>query len=85
MEDATEKIEAWRKEYNDYRPHSSLNDLTPAEFIEQYHSNNEKTEALPGAPSSDPMIFAASKPDPAALEKSSDQMKDRKLFNAPTF
>jgi putative transposase len=80
LEDAREKIEAWRKEYNQYRPHSSLNGLTPEEFIKQYLAENKKNKALPGAPSSDPMIFAASKPGPAAPEKSSDQLKVRKLF-----
>ncbi len=29
-------IEVWRIEYNTYRPHGSLNDLTPEEFREQY-------------------------------------------------
>ena len=29
LEDAKEKIETWRKEYNSFRPHSSLEDLTP--------------------------------------------------------
>jgi transposase InsO family protein len=33
-------VEAWRIEYNTYRPHSSLGGLTPAEFkrrwIDQY-------------------------------------------------
>lgn len=33
LDDAKEKIEIWRIEYNQYRPHSSLNDLTPAEFV----------------------------------------------------
>ncbi len=33
MEDAQDKIERWRKEYNHYRPHSSLADSTP----EQVH------------------------------------------------
>ena len=27
--DAKRTIEAWRKDYNDTRPHSSLGDLTP--------------------------------------------------------
>jgi putative transposase len=27
--DAREKIEQWRMEYNEFRPHNSLNDLTP--------------------------------------------------------
>ncbi|OEU68681.1 MAG: transposase [Desulfovibrio sp. S3730MH75] len=31
--DARIKIEAWRKEYNEFRPHSSLGDQTPNDFI----------------------------------------------------
>ena len=36
LEDAREKIESWRQEYNQFRPHSSLNDLTPEEFYRQH-------------------------------------------------
>jgi putative transposase len=36
LEDAQEKIELWRQEYNHFRPHSSLNDLTPNEVHEEY-------------------------------------------------
>ncbi len=32
LEDARAKIEAWRRDYNDSRPHSSLGDRTPREF-----------------------------------------------------
>lgn len=32
MSDARRKIEAWRKDYNENRPHSALNYRTPAEF-----------------------------------------------------
>lgn len=32
LEDAREKIEQWREEYNNFRPHSSLGDLTPIEY-----------------------------------------------------
>jgi hypothetical protein len=32
LEDAREKIERWRQDYNTNRPHSSLDDRTPAEF-----------------------------------------------------
>jgi putative transposase len=28
-------IEAWRIDYNEHRPHGSLGDLTPREFVEQ--------------------------------------------------
>ncbi len=33
LDDAQEKVEHWRQEYNQQRPHSSLNNLTPEEFI----------------------------------------------------
>ena len=33
--DAQAKIEAWRVDYNQRRPHSSLGHLTPTEFVEQ--------------------------------------------------
>jgi putative transposase len=35
LHDARQKIEAWRIDYNDHRPHGSLGDLTPREFTEQ--------------------------------------------------
>lgn len=37
--DAQTTIEAWRKDYNEMRPHSSLGDLTPAEFAIKIRSN----------------------------------------------
>jgi putative transposase len=33
MEDARTKIEAWRQEYNEFRPHSSLGEKTPEQFL----------------------------------------------------
>jgi putative transposase len=35
LADAREKLEAWRRDYNAVRPHSSLGHLTPKEFITQ--------------------------------------------------
>ena len=35
LEDAEEKIEAWRQDYNSFRPHSSLGGLTPEEAIKK--------------------------------------------------
>ena len=35
LHDSREKIEAWRQEYNTFRPHSSLNRLMPEEHIER--------------------------------------------------
>jgi putative transposase len=35
LEDAREKIEAWRRDYNEQRPHSSLGNMPPARFAER--------------------------------------------------
>jgi putative transposase len=32
LDDAKEKIESWRQDYNGFRPHSALNNMTPNEF-----------------------------------------------------
>lgn len=32
LEDARVKIENWRKDYNEFRPHSALTNMTPSEF-----------------------------------------------------
>jgi putative transposase len=34
-------VESWRWEYNNHRPHSSLNYLTPAEFARRYYGKNQ--------------------------------------------
>ncbi len=36
MQEAKEIINNWKKDYNQYRPHSSLGYLTPNEFKKQY-------------------------------------------------
>ncbi len=54
LEDAAQKIEAWRIEYNRYRPHSSLGNRTPEEFIEAYwsqHPNERSPHSACGSPS----------------------------------
>jgi putative transposase len=33
LEEAKAIIEAWRRDYNESQPHSTLNDLSPAEFL----------------------------------------------------
>ncbi|WP_370569554.1 integrase core domain-containing protein [Legionella sp. MW5194] len=40
MEDAKRKIEEWRQDYNDFRPHSSLNNLTPNQFRQKISDVN---------------------------------------------
>ena len=38
-------IEAWRKDYNTVRPHSSLGGMAPAEFTNRPRQGHEHTEA----------------------------------------
>jgi len=51
MEDAREKIEKWRRDYNEFRPHSSLGDLTPQQFVDKYKGRlrSQKTPFLAGS------------------------------------
>src|ERR1700744_6600958 len=53
LEDADEKIETWRREYNEYRPHSSIDNLTPMEFVTRHRQETTNKESLPAAPVSD--------------------------------
>lgn len=50
MEDAREKIEKWRDEYNRFRPHSALEDLTPQQFVDKFTKSlqSQKTSFLAG-------------------------------------
>ena len=46
MAHARRVIEAWRIEYNTERPHSSLGNLTPEEYAEEWFSEERKNEYL---------------------------------------
>jgi len=47
LEEARCLIEAWRQDYNTVRPHSSLGDLTPAEFAKaERRSHDQTTQTL---------------------------------------
>ena len=37
-------VEAFKQEYTNYRPHSSLNYLTPVEFVRRYYEKNQVKE-----------------------------------------
>ena len=46
LQQARQIIETWRKDYNEVRPHSSLNDLTPQEFARQQQTVTSLQTAL---------------------------------------
>ncbi len=41
LEDAREKIEEWRRDFNEWRPHSSLDNLTPRQYLERLETRSE--------------------------------------------
>lgn len=41
LEDAQDKLDNWRREYNHERTHSSLNDMTPSEFIRSLRKDED--------------------------------------------
>ena len=41
LEDACEKIQSFREEYNHFRPHSALGNLTPVEALSRHHRSPE--------------------------------------------
>lgn len=41
LEDAQDKLNNWRREYNHERTHSSLNDMTPAEFVRSLRKDKD--------------------------------------------
>ena len=48
LDDARQKIEQWRRDYNRYRPHSSLGNKTPEEFVQET-CQSRKSLLLTGA------------------------------------
>ena len=41
LEDAQEKFDIWREDYNSFRPHSSLGDISPNEYILTNENNSD--------------------------------------------
>jgi putative transposase len=47
LDDAREKIESWRCDYNHFRPHSSLGNAAPAQFAEAFRTSPNTPISLP--------------------------------------
>lgn len=47
LDDVREKIETWRRDYNEFRPHSALDNMTPEEYAKK-HSKTSEISNLPG-------------------------------------
>jgi putative transposase len=51
LEDAEEKVESWRREYNEWRPHSSLDNLTPMQYRHMYETQEMPNSLIMAATS----------------------------------
>ena len=45
--DARQKLDAWRRDYNENRPHSSIGDLTPVEFARTVGTAQDRRGEFP--------------------------------------
>ena len=50
LEEARRTIEAWRSRYNDFRPHRSLNGMTPEAFAQQWRTTHDVNNTLKYSP-----------------------------------
>jgi putative transposase len=46
IDDARQKIETWRRDYNTYRPHSAIGNLAPEEFARQQKTGPKEPKIL---------------------------------------
>lgn len=46
LDDAKSKIEAWRRGYNESRPHSSLDWMTPSEYAQKHWDNTRNNHTI---------------------------------------
>lgn len=44
IEDARNKLELWRRDYNEFRPHSSLGNMTPSDFARRLPTGADKPD-----------------------------------------
>ena len=74
-------IEAWRKHFNEVRPHSSLGYLTPAEFAAKLQQTNAAPASATGRDAARHGGFA---PRPVAAPSELGQSKDQETPVLPT-
>ena len=48
LEDARDEIESWRQDYNEWRPHSSLDNLSPRQYLDEGANRNPDSLLIAG-------------------------------------
>lgn len=57
LEECAQVVEAWRRDYNEDRPHGSLDGLTPREFADRWSSSLRATPSAPSTTAEDTGIL----------------------------
>jgi transposase InsO family protein len=57
LEECAQVVEAWRRDYNEDRPHGSLDGLTPREFADGWSSSLRATPSAPSTTSEETGIL----------------------------
>ena len=73
--EATAVIEAWRRHFNEVRPHSSIGYLTPAEFVSKLNQNDAASASATGRDAARHGGFA---PRPVATSSLKGQTQEEK-------
>src|SRR5271165_1282828 len=76
LADAREKIARWKQDYNERRPHSSLQYRTPTEFAAQSAASFDTENVGPGASNAGPLPHT---PIPAAMSGTWGEQKPEKV------
>jgi putative transposase len=70
-------IEAWRRHYNEVRPHSGLGYLTPVEFVTKLKEDDAAPASATGR---DAAVDGASAPRPVAAPSLTGQPKEQETL-----
>jgi hypothetical protein len=83
LADAREKLDCWRRDYNDHRPHSSLADRTPTEFATIVGQRAFTLLSVPKAGPLSSQGAATAGQTPPALDRMADLPSESKMRVKP--
>lgn len=77
LSDVREKLERWRQDYNQVRPHSSLADRAPSEFARLWHKEWNEALARTAGPAEQKLADAVQCADPSVEDLNSFSSRPR--------
>lgn len=77
LTDVRDKLERWRQDYNQVRPHSSLADRAPSEFARLWHKEWNEALAPTAGPAEQKLADAVQCADPSVEDLNSFSSRPR--------